>query len=350
VDLRAQVLVLDIAVFFTACFALADILEGGDAEACAGPRGEAKKESRTSTDHERAVSRRALARVALALAAPAPVLIDHGHFQYNSVALGLALHAVVAIARGRELVGAAFFCAALNFKQMALYYAPGIFFHLLARCVRRRYSGAGGARARSWRAPLAHVVQLGAVVVVSFALLWVPFCVRAAPDVGCAASLLQVLKRQFPFSRGIFEDKVANAWRGGRAAPSTPVGKARHCGQGRPPPPAEPPCAPSLCRLRPLPDAADHSQRTIPAVVARAACACGSAGAGLARRGRAARGRGHGGWGCARTTARRRAPRDGALRATARSTRRRVPRDGARPPGTRSRSSHACASASRPRS
>lgn len=46
----------------------------------------------------------------------------------------------------------------------------------------------------------------------TFALLWAPFCVYHAPGTTCLASLAQVLRRLFPFSRGVFEDKVANAW------------------------------------------------------------------------------------------------------------------------------------------
>ena len=191
-----QVLALDIAVFFTACLSLANVLEGAE-------------RTRTAEDAS-ARQRRMLRRVVLALAAPAPILVDHGHFQYNSVSLGLALHAVAAIARGHEVLGSVLFCAALNFKQMCLYFAPGIFFHLLARCMRRVHRRRG-ARA-SWLAPLLHVAKLGVAVIASFLVLWAPFCVRAAEGVGCVQSLGHVLHRQFPFERGIFEDKVANFW------------------------------------------------------------------------------------------------------------------------------------------
>ena len=190
-------LALDIAVFFTACLSLANVLEGAE-------------RARTPEDSSAARQRRMLRRVVLALAAPAPILVDHGHFQYNSVSLGLALHAVAAIARGHEVLGSVLFCAALNFKQMCLYFAPGIFFHLLARCMRRVHRRRG-VRA-SWLVPLLHVAKLGVAVIASFLVLWAPFCVRAADGVSCVQSLGHVLHRQFPFERGIFEDKVANFW------------------------------------------------------------------------------------------------------------------------------------------
>ena len=61
--------------------------------------------------------------VLIALCQPAIVLIDHGHFQYNTVALGLALSAMFAITRDTFsscLRGSLLFCLALNFKQMSL--------------------------------------------------------------------------------------------------------------------------------------------------------------------------------------------------------------------------------------
>lgn len=47
--------------------------------------------------------------------------------------------------------------------------------------------------------------KLAGAVIASFALLWAPF-------IGSSASLLAVLGRIFPSSRGLFEDYVANFW------------------------------------------------------------------------------------------------------------------------------------------
>ena len=70
---------------------------------------------------------------------PSLMLIDHGHFQYNAVMLGLTLLSVTACLRGSYLVGSVFFVLALAFKQMALYFALPIFVFLLARCFRREH-------------------------------------------------------------------------------------------------------------------------------------------------------------------------------------------------------------------
>ena len=55
---------------------------------------------------------------------PALMLIDHGHFQYNSVMLGLTLLAIVNLNYNNRLIASFLFVLSLCFKQMALYYAP----------------------------------------------------------------------------------------------------------------------------------------------------------------------------------------------------------------------------------
>ena len=67
---------------------------------------------------------------------PSLTIIDHGHFQFNSAMLGLSLLAFAAMSNNRPLLASVAFCAALAFKQMALFYALPVFFYLLAGCVR----------------------------------------------------------------------------------------------------------------------------------------------------------------------------------------------------------------------
>ena len=51
------------------------------------------------------------------------VLIDHGHFQYNNVCLGLSLAAAGLVAQKRLALASVLFTSALLYKQIALYYA-----------------------------------------------------------------------------------------------------------------------------------------------------------------------------------------------------------------------------------
>lgn len=97
---------------------------------------------------------------------PGAILIDHGHFQFNMIALGLALLAQWAVAKDRDLLGSCLFVLSLNYKQMTLYYAPVFFFGLLGKAV--------NASANLWAAAF-RVALIGAVVISTFALCWLPF-------------------------------------------------------------------------------------------------------------------------------------------------------------------------------
>uniref|UniRef100_A0A8C5PP09 Alpha-1,3-glucosyltransferase n=1 Tax=Leptobrachium leishanense TaxID=445787 RepID=A0A8C5PP09_9ANUR len=126
---------------------------------------------------------------------PGLILIDYGHFQYNSVSLGFALWGVVALSLNRHLLGSLAFCFALNYKQMELYHSLPFFCYLLGKCFSK------GITCRGFTL----LLQIGVTVVFSFALCWIPFLTGAE-------QILQVLRRLFPVGRGLFEDKVANVW------------------------------------------------------------------------------------------------------------------------------------------
>ena len=135
------------------------------------------------------------ASVLLVLLQPGLILIDHGHFQFNSVSLGFSVLAVTALGRrgiAADCLGSFLFCLALNYKQMALYYALPFFCYILGRI-------------REGGQPLRHFLCVAATVIVTFGVCW-------APWIYSKESALQVLGRLFPFNRGIYEDKVANFW------------------------------------------------------------------------------------------------------------------------------------------
>ncbi|OBZ71341.1 Dolichyl pyrophosphate Man9GlcNAc2 alpha-1,3-glucosyltransferase [Grifola frondosa] len=128
---------------------------------------------------------------------PALLLIDFGHFQYNSVMLGLTLFAMNLFATGHDLLGAICFVLSLGFKQMALYYAPAVGSYLLGKCL---YLGpAEGSRL---------FIRLAMVTIATFVLMFLPFLPPFAP----LWAIYDPIARIFPFNRGLFEDKVANFW------------------------------------------------------------------------------------------------------------------------------------------
>jgi alpha-1,3-glucosyltransferase len=160
---------------------------------------------------------------------PATILIDHGHFQYNTVMLGFVVATLSSMLAGRPLWSCVYFVAALGFKQMALFYAPAVAAYLLGICVFPRVN-------------IVRFLSIGLVTLGSFGLLFLPLLLGTAYDTyrgiplssdSVMPSLLGVLPfsinekawyrpylvqlaqsihRIFPFARGLFEDKVANIW------------------------------------------------------------------------------------------------------------------------------------------
>uniref|UniRef100_A0A8C6WMY3 Alpha-1,3-glucosyltransferase n=1 Tax=Neogobius melanostomus TaxID=47308 RepID=A0A8C6WMY3_9GOBI len=124
---------------------------------------------------------------------PGLILIDYGHFQYNGVSLGLALWAMWALGLGWDALGSMAFCLALSYKQMELYHALPFFCYLLGKCFKQGILG------------FFLLVRIGVTVLLTLALCWLPF-------LSDPSQASQVLRRIFPVARGLFEDKVANAW------------------------------------------------------------------------------------------------------------------------------------------
>ncbi|XP_047644777.1 dolichyl pyrophosphate Man9GlcNAc2 alpha-1,3-glucosyltransferase isoform X2 [Phacochoerus africanus] len=126
---------------------------------------------------------------------PGLILIDYGHFQYNSVSLGFALWGVLGVSYDWDLLGSLAFCLAVNYKQMELYHSLPFFCFLLGKCFKKGLKGKG----------FVLLIKLACTVVASFILCWLPFFTEREQT-------LQVLRRLFPVDRGLFEDKVANVW------------------------------------------------------------------------------------------------------------------------------------------
>ncbi|KAM3164647.1 Alpha-1,3-glucosyltransferase [Lachancea thermotolerans] len=126
---------------------------------------------------------------------PSLILIDHGHFQYNSVMLGLTVYAINNLLDGFHGPAAICFMLSLCFKQMALFYSPIFFAYLLSRSL------------FSPSFKFSRFMSVALSTVITFCLMFSPLYVF-----GGMKNVLQSIHRIFPFSRGIFEDKVANFW------------------------------------------------------------------------------------------------------------------------------------------
>lgn len=145
----------------------------------------------------------------LILLFPSLLLIDHGHFQYNGISLSLTMLSVCFLVQDRDILASIFFTLSLNYKQMILYYSPILFFTLLGKCVHSGYKSTGRFNFVHF---LSKLLSIGLTVIFIFFIMWFPFCLFKSQEETCGSSLLHVLSRQFPFKRGIFEDKVGNLW------------------------------------------------------------------------------------------------------------------------------------------
>ncbi|EFA05255.1 dolichyl pyrophosphate Man9GlcNAc2 alpha-1,3-glucosyltransferase [Tribolium castaneum] len=130
----------------------------------------------------------------LGLLYPGIILIDHGHFQYNCISLGLLVLATSCLLLDMNLTAAIFFTSALNYKQMELYHALPFFMYMLSSCVPKP--------GQSLTSSLIKLAQIAITVMAVFAILWAPF----------NRDFFAVLRRLFPLDRGVFEDKVSNFW------------------------------------------------------------------------------------------------------------------------------------------
>jgi alpha-1,3-glucosyltransferase len=169
----------------------------------------------TSTSHDQ----QSIWFFLLAMAQPAILLIDHGHFQYNTTALGLALWSFYFMTKAgfqNCVVGSILFCCALSFKQMTLYYAPAVFCYLLGRCFAAAPTSTSTPKNASEQGKsyfiFSRFVALGVTVLVTFALLWWPFVVYGPDATTALDRLMHVLRRIIPLQRGLFEGKVSNIW------------------------------------------------------------------------------------------------------------------------------------------
>ncbi|XP_043226819.1 probable dolichyl pyrophosphate Glc1Man9GlcNAc2 alpha-1,3-glucosyltransferase [Amphibalanus amphitrite] len=127
---------------------------------------------------------------ALTLGSAGLIMVDHIHFQYNGLLIGLLLISYAHMTQGRFLKSAFFFTVLLNMKHIFLYLAPAYFVFLLRNyCVT---IPAGG-----WlpRPQLANTAKLGLVVLGVFGLSLAPFA--------ALGQLPQLVSRLFPFKRGL---------------------------------------------------------------------------------------------------------------------------------------------------
>ena len=158
---------------------------------------------------------------------PGLILLDHVHFQYNGMLIGILLGSIAMFLKSiqvegviqngnkskhyswmtkskrNDLVGAILFALLLTFKHMYLTLAPLYFFYLLRRFCFVRGEGNG-----SLQFSLSSLILLGGLVLITLIGPFVPFFRH-----GIKKQMMQILSRLFPWQRGLCHDYWAgNVW------------------------------------------------------------------------------------------------------------------------------------------
>eukprot|EP00804_Cyclotella_cryptica_P022787 CCRYP_005002-RA/>CCRYP_005002-RA protein AED:0.05 eAED:0.05 QI:169/1/1/1/0.33/0.5/4/1137/529 len=164
---------------------------------------------------------------------PGLIVLDHIHFQYNGMLLGLLLCSVACIIRGApkdttavqvknsnerraasnqmwELSGAALFALLLAMKHLYVTLAPLFFVHLLRHhCFVAKKGREEESSSAVLHFSFTRFVLLAAVTLVCLLGPFLPFFVQQ----NAWGQIEQILKRLFPFGRGLVHDYwAANVW------------------------------------------------------------------------------------------------------------------------------------------
>ncbi|XP_050415081.2 probable dolichyl pyrophosphate Glc1Man9GlcNAc2 alpha-1,3-glucosyltransferase isoform X1 [Patella vulgata] len=131
------------------------------------------------------------------------LIVDHIHFQYNGVLMGIFILSIVCIYQNKFIQSALWFSILLNMKHIYLYVAPVYFVYLL-RCYCYNPNKQGSKFSISSFSPL-RLIYLGMIVLTVFGISFGPFIYMG--------QLSQVLSRLFPFKRGLCHAYWApNVW------------------------------------------------------------------------------------------------------------------------------------------
>lgn len=127
---------------------------------------------------------------------PDIVLIDHGHFQYNSLILGLILGAFYCLKTKNYYLCCLLFTIAIHAKQMAVYYALAFFAGLIGSVI-KDYKGNNIKI-------ISMLIKFAVIVLSTSLLIWLPFIITNSAH--------NVVSAIFPIHRGLYQLKVQNFW------------------------------------------------------------------------------------------------------------------------------------------
>ena len=166
---------------------------------------------------------KAFVAAVLVCANPGLFLLDHIHFQYNAMLLGILLLSIWSLARGAaasaldspkevlkwDLLGAFFYSILLGMKHLFLLLGPLYFVYLLRHTC---FVPTKTTKKRSPTFSLGRFTLLALVTGTTLILPYVPILLATESGLG-TDQLLQIFRRLFPYQRGLVHSYwAANVW------------------------------------------------------------------------------------------------------------------------------------------
>lgn len=128
---------------------------------------------------------------------PDLILIDHGHFQYNSLILGLILLSFYFLLTKKYYYVCVCYTIAIHSKQMAVYYSLAFLGSLIGLTIKQHNHNKTKV--------MAQLIKYGLIVIIVSLIIW-------APWINDLHYLSSVVSAIFPVHRGLYQLKVPNFW------------------------------------------------------------------------------------------------------------------------------------------
>ncbi len=103
---------------------------------------------------------------------PDIILVDHGHFQYNSLILGLILSAFYCLLNKNYYICCLLFTIAIHSKQMAVYYALAFFAGLIGKVI-------NDYRMNHLKI-IGEILKFAIIVITVSLIIWLPFIITGS--------------------------------------------------------------------------------------------------------------------------------------------------------------------------
>ena len=178
-----------------------------------------RNDSRKAPKKDHPLFSNAMIATILIIINPGILLLDHVHFQYNGMLLGLLLISIGFMAKAstsasvtsfkekNDVIAAIFYAALLTFKHLYLTLGPLYFIYLLRHCcfeLKKNNSSINKIRFASLG-----FIKLASCTLITILIPFLPFLSQSDP----LSQMTQMLRRLFPFQRGLCHDYwAANIW------------------------------------------------------------------------------------------------------------------------------------------